>query len=115
MVPSKSTVQEITTSLSGDDVLKRAQDFFGRRSPIYNVFPDRQGPNFCSFRGQGTEELVIATAPAEGGTRVTGSTYLFDMQVARFFSTLPVAASTTGNSAATAGAATVNAATSAGA
>jgi hypothetical protein len=32
---------------------------------------------------------VIAVAPAEEGTFVTGSTYLFDMQVARFFTTLP--------------------------
>ena len=29
-----------------------------------------------------------ATA-GSGGTRVTGSTYLFDMQIARFFATLP--------------------------
>ena len=48
-----------------------------------------EGPTFCSFRGQGGEEIVIGVAPADGGTRVTGSTYLFDMQVARFLSTLP--------------------------
>ena len=89
MAPSKSTLQEMTTTLSSDEVLKRAKAFFGKRSPIYNVFPDREGPTFCTFRGQGTEELVIATAAGNGGTRVTGSTYLFDMQLARFFSTLP--------------------------
>ena len=36
------------------------------------------------------EELVIAVAPAPDGkgTRVTGSSYLFDMQVSRFFTTI---------------------------
>ena len=55
-----------------------------RRSSI------RKSPAFCSFRGQGGEEIVIGViAAADGGTRVTGSSYLFDMQVARFFTTLP--------------------------
>jgi hypothetical protein len=46
-----------------------------------------------TFRGQGGEEIAIGTAAGNGGTRVTGSTYLFDMQVSRFFETLPAAAS----------------------
>ena len=43
------------------------------------------------FRGQGGEEIVIAVSPAPdgNGTRVTGSSYLFDMQISRFFATLP--------------------------
>jgi hypothetical protein len=32
--------------------------------------------------------VVIGAVPGNGGTRVTGSTYLFDQQVARFFATL---------------------------
>ena len=50
-----------------------------------------EGPGHVTFRGQGGEEVVIGVSPAtEGaGTRVTGSSYLFDMQVARFFTTLP--------------------------
>jgi hypothetical protein len=47
-----------------------------------------EGPTFASFRGQGGEEIVIGVAPADNGTRVTGSSYLFDMQVARFFTTI---------------------------
>ncbi|HEX4681946.1 MAG TPA: hypothetical protein VH277_04510 [Gemmatimonadaceae bacterium] len=88
---SAQTVQETVTSLSGDEVLARAKTFFPSRPSLYAAFVDREGPGFASFRGQGTEELVIAVSPAEGGTRVTGSTYLFDMQVARFFATLPAA------------------------
>jgi hypothetical protein len=42
-----------------------------------------------SLRGQGGEEVIIGVRTAEGGTAVTGSTYLFDQQVARFFATLP--------------------------
>jgi hypothetical protein len=41
-----------------------------------------------SFRGQGTEELLIAAIERDGATLVTGSSYLFDMQIARFFTTL---------------------------
>lgn len=89
MAASQSTVQECTTSLAPAEVLTRAKEFFARRSTLYAAFLDKEGPTFCSFRGQGGEELVIGVAPANGGTRVTGSTYLFDMQVARFFSTLP--------------------------
>jgi hypothetical protein len=89
MAASQLTLQEALTSLAPADVLARAKQFFTRRSTLYAAFLDKEGPTFCSFRGQGGEEIVIGVAPAEGGTRVTGSTYLFDMQVARFFSTLP--------------------------
>ncbi len=43
--------------------------------------------------GWGGEELLIGVRPVDGGTAVTGSTYLFDMQVSRFFAMLPPAAS----------------------
>jgi len=89
MTTSQSTLQEWQTSLAPDEVLARAKRFFARRSSLYAAFLDKEGPTFASFRGQGGEEIVIGVAPADGGTRVTGSTYLFDMQVARFFTTLP--------------------------
>lgn len=83
--------QEFRTTLPPAEVLAAAKNFFSRRNSLYATFPDREGPNFCSFRGQGGEELVIAATPAGDGTLVTGSTYLFEMQVARFFSMLPPA------------------------
>jgi hypothetical protein len=90
MSTSQQTVQETTTSLEAAEVLARAKTFFANRPSIYATFLDMEGPGFCSFRGQGGEELIIAVSSApDGGTRVTGSTYLFDMQVSRFFSTLP--------------------------
>jgi hypothetical protein len=91
MSKSQRTVQETTTDLSGDEVLARAKSFFANRPSLYATFLDKEGPGFCSFRGQGGEEIVIAVSAAPGGsgtTRVTGSSYLFDMQVSRFFSTL---------------------------
>lgn len=89
---SAQTVLETVTSLSGDDVLARAKQFFSSRPSLYATFLDREGPSFASFRGQGTEEIVIGVGANDvGGTRVTGSTYLYDMQVARFFATLPPA------------------------
>src|SRR5215217_3951339 len=91
MSTSQRTLQEFTTALSGSDVLSQAKTFFATRPSIYSTFLDKEGPNFCTFRGQGGEELVIgvSAAPDGNGTRVTGSTYLFDMQIARFFATLP--------------------------
>jgi hypothetical protein len=93
MAPSKSTLQETTTTLSADDVLTRAKGFFGKRSALYAAFLDKEGPGYCTFRGQGGEEIVIAATAGPNGTRVSGSTYLFDMQVGRFFATLPPVAS----------------------
>jgi hypothetical protein len=92
MPVSKRTLQETTTSLAPADVLARAKSFFAQRNPLYAAYPEQEGPNHSTFRGQGGEEIVIAVSPKDGATLVTGSTYLFDMQVARFFATLPVAA-----------------------
>jgi hypothetical protein len=82
-------IQETTTTLSPEDVLAAAKQFFARRNPIYAAFIEKEGPTYVTFRGQGGEELVIAVAPLQGGTAVRGSTYLFDQQVGRFFATLP--------------------------
>ena len=86
------TLQEIVTTLSPAEVLDRAKTFFARHIGIYAAFLEREGPTHATFRGQGGEELIIGTNVAPDGTRVTGSTYLFDAQVARFFATLPTKA-----------------------
>ena len=94
MSASQLTLLETTTTLGADEVLARAKAFFSSRPSLYSAFLDKEGPNFCTFRGQGGEEIVIGVSPAPdgNGTRVTGSTYLFDMQISRFFTTLPPAA-----------------------
>jgi hypothetical protein len=91
MPKSQLTLQEFRTTLSGADVLAQAKQFFARRPSLYAAFLDKEGPGFCTFRGQGGEEIAIGVSALEGGTGtlVTGSSYLFDMQVARFFATLP--------------------------
>ena len=68
-------------------------DFFTKRNGIYAAFLDKEGPGYVTFRGQGGEEIVIGVAQAGAATRVSGSTYLFDQQIARFFSGLPTVAS----------------------
>ena len=89
-MPTLPTLQEYRTTLAPNEVLTRAKSFFARGPSLYASFLDMEGPTFCSFRGQGGEELIIGVSAApDGGTRVTGSSYLFDMQVARFFTTLP--------------------------
>jgi len=93
------TLQETTTSQTPDQVLQAAKDFFARQTGVYAAFPEQESKSHVSMRGQGGEEVVIGALSANGSTRVTGSTYLFDQQVARFFATLspvPLAVSTEG-------------------
>jgi hypothetical protein len=89
MSKSQRTLQEMHTTLSPEDVLAQATAFFTSRNSLYATFLDMEGPGYRTFRGQGGEEIAIAAAATDGGTLVTGSTYLFDMQVARFMATLP--------------------------
>ena len=89
MKPSTETMQEYVTTLPPDEVLTRARTFFATRNPLYAAFSDKQGPGWASFRGQGGEELVVAAVAIAGGSRVTGSSYMFTMQLRRFLTTLP--------------------------
>lgn len=89
MNQSQRTLQEYHSTLPPAEVLAAAKQFFTRRNSIYAAFLEKEGPGYLTFRGQGGEELVIAAQERGGATLVSGSTYLFDMQIARFFSTLP--------------------------
>ncbi len=83
-------VFEVITTLDGAEVLRRAKSFFAERVPMYAAFPEKEGPTHLVLRGQGGEEIAFAAVPVPGGTRVRASTLLFDQQVDRFLSTLPV-------------------------
>ena len=91
MAQTDRTLQETRTTLSPAEVLAEAKRFFARRNSIYTAFPDMEGPTFVSMRGMGGEEVVIGVAERDGATAVSGSTYMFDQQVARFLSSLPIA------------------------
>ena len=91
MNSQRRTLMETHTSLSPADVLHAAREFFTSRNTLYATFLDQVGPTHVSMRGQGGEELVIAATPSANRTLVTGSSYLFDAQIARFFATLPPA------------------------
>ena len=80
---------ETVTTLPAPDVLARAKNFFMRRNPNSAAFPEKESSEMLVLRGQGGEEIVIATLPGDGGTRVRGSTMLFGQLVNRFFTTLP--------------------------
>ena len=82
------TLQETTTSHSPAEVLQAAKQFFARQTGIYAAFPEQESTTHITLRGQGGEEVVIAALAGAGQTMVTGSTYLFDQQIARFFATL---------------------------
>ncbi len=91
MNTQRRTLLEHRTTLEPKHVLDAARAFFSRRNSLYATFVDQEGPTHVTMRGQGGEEIVIAATPAPGGSLVTGSSYLFDAQISRFFSTLPPA------------------------
>lgn len=80
-----------TTSLDAPDVIARAKRFFAERVPHHAAFPEKEGDSWLVLRGQGGEEIALATTTVEGATRVRASTLLFDHAVDRFLSTLPPA------------------------
>lgn len=88
---SNRQLQERLTSRSVPDVIAEAARFFTRRGGIYSAFVEKQGPSHVVLRGQGGEELVIAARATDAGTAVSGASYLFDQQVARFLDSLPPA------------------------
>ena len=91
MSQTPRTLQGTFTTLSPADVLAAAKRFFARSNSIYTAFLDMEGPTFVSLRGMGGEEVVIGVMQRDGVTVVSGSTYMFDQQVARFLSSLPTA------------------------
>ena len=93
------TLQETTTSHTPAEVQQAAKQFFARQTGVYAAFPEQESKSHVTLRGQGGEEVVIAAQSGAGQTRVTGSSYLFDQQIARFLATLapaPLAVSTAG-------------------
>ena len=84
-------VYETMTSLPPADVLDRAERFFGERVPLTAAFPEQRGAGHLVLRGQGGEEVAIAVQAGAEGTRVRGSSLLFDQPLDRFLSTLPPA------------------------
>ncbi|HEY5546678.1 MAG TPA: hypothetical protein VIK50_11550 [Gemmatimonadaceae bacterium] len=91
MHTQRRTLLEHHTTLDPKAVLDAARDFFSRRNSLYAAFVEQEGPTYVTMRGQGGEEVVIAATPEAGHTLVTGSSYLFDAQILRFFTTLPPA------------------------
>jgi len=89
---STRQLQERLTSLAISTVLDDATRFFARGGGIYTVFLEKRGASHVAMRGQGGEELVIAARAVPEGTMVSGSSYLFDQQIAAFLDSLPVAA-----------------------
>lgn len=86
------TLLETTTAMAQAEVLAAAKEFFSRRVAIYSAFVEKESDTHVAMRGQGGEEVIIGVRPAAGGgTAVTGSSYLFEPQISRFFTTLPPA------------------------
>ena len=86
---SNRTLQSARTALTPAASLAAAKQFFSSRSSVYTAYVEREGPAYATFRGQGGEEIVVGVRTLDGATEVTGSSYMFDQQVARFLSTLP--------------------------
>ncbi len=91
---SSRTMQVARTSLAPSAVMTAAKAFFSGAQSVYVAFVEKEGPGHVALRGQGGEEIVIAARELDGATEVTGGSYLFDQQLARFLSTLPPAVTT---------------------
>lgn len=97
---SSRQLQSVVTSLPVADVLDRAVKFFSRTGGVYAAYVEKRGPTHVAMRGQGNEEIVIGAQSTADGTMVSGSSYLFDQQIARFLTSLPPAnANATANAA----------------
>ncbi len=83
-------LHEMTTTLSGDDVIQRAKTFFTERVPHQGLFLEHEGSTHATFRGQGGEEIALVVIATDGGTRIRASTLFFDQAIGRFFSSLPL-------------------------
>ncbi len=92
MAQRDRTLQETTTSMPPAEILAAAKRFFAVENRSYAAYPEQEGAGYLTLRGMGGEEIVVSASADQTGTRVTGSSYLFDQQVARFLSTLPPAA-----------------------
>lgn len=88
---SSRQLQERITSLGVAEVLSAAVGYFARRGGVYTAFVEKRGPSHVVLRGQGGEEIAIAARDTDAGVAVTGSSYLFDQQIARFLQSLPPA------------------------
>jgi hypothetical protein len=82
---------DCVTSLPPAEIIARAKSFFAERVPNNAAYPEKEGLNFLTLRGQGGEEIALAILPANQASRVRASTLFFDQAVARFLSTLPLA------------------------
>jgi hypothetical protein len=89
MIQSQRTMQEFRTTLPPAEVLSRAKQFFSTRNSLYAAFLEQESAQHQTYRGQGGEEIALGVVADGDATLVTGSSYIFDMQVARFFTTLP--------------------------
>ncbi len=88
---SRRQLQDTLTSLTVAEVITAATHFFATRNGVYTAFVEKQGPSHVVLRGQGGEEIAIGARETAAGTAVSGSSYLFDQQVARFLESLPPA------------------------
>jgi hypothetical protein len=88
---SRRQLQVVLTSMAINEVLDAAIRFFSRGGGVYSAFLESRGPSHVVLRGQGGEEIAIGAQSVAGGTSVSGSSYLFDQQVARFLDSLPPA------------------------
>ena len=82
-------IHESLTTLPAAEIISRAKAFFAERVPNHAAYPEREGPNFLTLRGQGGEEIALAVMPGPGGSKIRAHTLFFDQAVERFLSTLP--------------------------
>jgi hypothetical protein len=82
-------VHEAMTTLEPAAIIARAKSFFAHRVPHNAAYPEQEGPNYLTLRGQGGEEVALAVFPGAAGSRIRASTLFYDQAIGRFLATLP--------------------------
>jgi hypothetical protein len=82
-------VHEAMTTLEPAAIIARAKSFFADRVPNNAAYPEQEGPNYLTLRGQGGEEVALAVFPCSEGSRIRASTLFYDQAIGRFLTTLP--------------------------
>jgi hypothetical protein len=80
-------IQETTTDLPADEVLRLARDFFTLRRNSYGAFVEDSGPSHLRLSTEAAE-LTLGVEGREGRTHVRGSTSRMHHELSQFLSTL---------------------------
>jgi hypothetical protein len=80
-------ILETVTELPGEEVIRRARDFFSLRLTQYAAFEEEAGPTHLRLSSEAAD-LTIGVGQQDGRTHVRGSTSRMHHELSQFLATL---------------------------